>query len=348
MPIKIADRFIGSGCPCFIIADAGVNHNRSLELALRLVDVARQAGADAVKFQTFKAEKIVSPVAPKAEYQIANTQSSESQLEMVKALELTFDEFRSVRDYCQRRNVLFMSTAFDEESADFLDELGMPVFKIPSGEITNLPLIAHIARKRKPILMSTGMSNLEEVREAFNTIQGCGNDEVVILQCTSDYPADPSTINLRAMATMHNEFHVDVGYSDHSRGIEIPLAAVALGACVVEKHFTTDRTLRGPDHKASLEPGELKSMIAAIRTVEASLGDGQKRPSLGELKTAKCARRSLAAARRIPAGTLVTEDMVMILRPGTGMPPAMKPSVLGKRVLQDLEAGELFCVEKLG
>jgi N,N'-diacetyllegionaminate synthase len=348
MPIRIADRTIGSGSPCFIIAEAGVNHNGSLALAIRLVDAAARAGADAVKFQTFKAEKIVSPVAPKAEYQIANTQSSESQLEMVKALELTFDEFRHIYDHCQIRKILFLSTAFDEESADFLDELGMPAFKVPSGEITNLPLLVHIARKRKPILMSTGMSNLEEVREALNTILRCGNDEVVVLQCTSNYPADPSTINLRAMATMRQEFDLDIGYSDHSQGIEIPLAAVALGACVIEKHFTTDRTLCGPDHKASLEPEELKSMISAVRNVEASLGDGLKRPSVDELKTAQCARRSLVAARRIAAGTLVTEDMVTILRPGTGLPPAMKAGICGKRVLQDLEAGELFSVENLG
>jgi N-acetylneuraminate synthase len=347
MPIRVADRIIGLGHPCFVIAEAGVNHNGQLDLALQLVDAAQQAGADAVKFQTFRAEAVVSPIAPKAEYQVANTQSNESQLDMVRELELTFDEFRQVHEHCQQRKMLFLSTPFDADSADFLDQLGMLAFKIPSGEITNFPLVTHIARKHKPIILSTGMANLAEIKEALEAIHATGNHDVVVLHCVSNYPASPSSTNLRAMSTMHDELHVDVGFSDHSQGIEIPLAAVALGACVIEKHFTLDRKLPGPDHKASLEPGELRDMIANIRNVEASLGDGVKRPTAEELKTAECARRSLVAASHIASGTVITDDMVAILRPGTGLPPAMKPRVLGKRALRDLEAGQLFSLEGL-
>jgi len=347
MSIKIADRIIGNGNRCFIIAEAGVNHNGQLDLALKLVDAAQQAGADAVKFQTFRAEDVVSPIAPKADYQVANTQSNESQLEMVRELELTFDEFRRVYEYCQQRNMLFLSTPFDTASVNFLDELGMLAFKIPSGEITNLPLIRHVAGKHKPLILSTGMSNLEEVRVALEAIDACANHDVVVLHCVSNYPADPASINLKAMATMREELRVDVGFSDHTQGIEIALAAVALGACVIEKHFTLDRKLPGPDHKASLEPSELKHMVSSIRNVEVSLGDGIKRPTEAELRTAECARRSLVAAGRIPAGTVITGDMVAILRPGTGLPPAMKLQIIGKRTLRDLERGELFTMQNL-
>ena len=347
MTIKIADRIVGAGHKCFVIAEAGVNHNGKLALALQLVDAAKQANADAVKFQTFKAEDVASPLAPKAEYQVANTQTNESQLDMVRELELTFDEFRKVHEYCKKRGILFLSTPFDHGSVDFLDELGLLAFKIPSGEITNLPLVHHVASKGKPVILSTGMANLQEVRDALETIYSTGNRDVVVLQCVSNYPASPSSINLRAMETMHNEFGVDVGFSDHTQGTEIPLAAVALGACVIEKHFTLDRNLPGPDHKASLEPMELREMITNIRNVEAALGDGVKRPTSEELKTAECARRSLVAAKRIPAGTVITEEMIAILRPGTGMPPAMKPRVLGTRVMRDMEVGELFALDCL-
>jgi N,N'-diacetyllegionaminate synthase len=347
MSIKVADHVIGNGNRCFVIAEAGVNHNGKLKLALELVDAAQQAGADAVKFQTFRAEAVVSPIAPKAEYQIANTQTEESQLEMVRELELSYDEFRQVYEHCQSRNMLFLSTPFDAESADFLDGLGMPAFKIPSGEITNLILVSHVASKHKPIILSTGMANLQEVQEALETIYAAGNHDVVVLQCVSNYPASPASINLRAMDTMRKQFGVDVGFSDHTQGIEIPLASVALGATVVEKHFTLDRNLPGPDHKASLEPGELKEMIAKIRNVEDALGNGIKQPTAEELKTAECARRSLVAAIHIPAGTAVTSEMISILRPGTGLRPALMPLVLGRCVLQSLEAGELFALDNL-
>lgn len=348
MPAKIGENIIGNGHPCFVIAEAGVNHNGQMDLAFKLVDAAKDAGANAVKFQTFKTEKVVSPIAPKAEYQVANTESAGSQLDMIRKLELTFNEFRQLHAYCAERKILFLSTPFDTESADFLNELGMTGFKIPSGEITNFPLVAHVARMQKPIIMSTGMANMGEVTRALEEIYTCGNRDVVLLHCVSNYPAEPSSINLRAMATMREEFRVDVGYSDHTRGIEIPLAAVALGACVIEKHFTLDKNLPGPDHKASLEPHELREMVRCIRNVEASLGNGKKIPTADELKTADAARRSLVAARRILAGTVITDEMIAILRPGTGLQPAMKPSVVGKRLLRNLDEGELFALENLG
>lgn len=342
MAIRIGSRTIGRGQPCYVIAEAGVNHNGHLDLALQLVDAAKEAGATAVKFQTFKAEKVASPVAQKAEYQVANTESTESQLEMIRELELSFDQFRRIYSYCQERDILFLSTPFDEESADFLDSLGMLAFKIPSGEITNTPFLAHVARKKKPIIMSTGMSTMEEIRDALNTIYDSGNRDVILLHCISNYPASVSSVNLRAMATMREQLHVDVGFSDHTEGIEIPLAAVALGACLVEKHFTLDRDLPGPDHKASLEPSALQAMITGIRNVEAALGDGVKVPTATELQTAACARRSLVAARHIPAGTMITDEMIDILRPGTGLRPSLKPHIIGKRLVKDIAKGELF------
>lgn len=347
MNIEIGNVIVGSQEPCFIIAEAGVNHNGSLDLALRLVDAAVDAGANAVKFQTFKSEKVVSAGAPKAEYQVASTGNSESQLEMVRRLELSYEAFGRIYDYCQRRGILFLSTPFDEESCDFLDGLGMSAFKIPSGEITNLPFLRHIALKGKPIIMSTGMSTMAEINDALACVDATGNKKVIVLHCVSCYPASPSSVNLRVLAAMRDSLRVDIGYSDHTLGIEIPLAAVALGACLIEKHFTLDRKLTGPDHQASLEPHELKAMVEGIRKVEASLGDGLKRPTEAELKTAQCARRSLVAACDMLAGTVIADEMVAILRPGTGLPPSMKPSVVGRRLLVDLREGELFSLEKL-
>lgn len=347
MFIEIAGRRVGAGNRCFVIAEAGVNHNGRLDRALQLVDAAQVAGADAVKFQTFKAEQVVSPNAPKAEYQVANTGSDESQLEMVRELELTFEEFRQIYAHCEHRKMLFLSTPFDAESADFLDELGMPAFKIPSGEITNFPFLEHVARKQKPLILSTGMSTMSEVKEALDVISATGNRNVIVLHCVSNYPACPSTINLRAMGSMRDQLGVDVGFSDHTMGLEIPLAAVALGACVIEKHFTLDRNLPGPDHKASLETGDLERMIKGIRDVESSLGNGVKFPSDEELKTAACARRSLVAACDMFPGTLITSGMISILRPGTGLPPAMRSRVIGRQVVRKIQKGELLSLEHI-
>ena len=345
--IKIARRKISHRHPCFVIAEAGVNHNGDVELAKRLVDVATEAGADAVKFQTFKAERVVSATAPKAEYQLQTTDAAESQLDMLRRLELSPEAHRELQAYCQERGVLFMSTPFDEESADLLDELGVPVFKIGSGEITNCPFLEYVARKGKPIILSTGMSYLSEVDEAVRVIHDAGCDQLVLLHCISNYPADPADANLRAMQTMAIAFGVPVGYSDHTLGTEVAIVAVALGACVIEKHFTLDRSLPGPDHRASLEPDELTALVQGIRTVEAALGHERKEPAASEADTAAVARRSLVAAKDISAGTKLTEELIAIKRPGTGLPPSMRPYLIGHTVRMTIPAGALLTLEML-
>ncbi|MDT4969343.1 MAG: N,N-diacetyllegionaminate synthase [Acidobacteriota bacterium] len=346
-PISIAGREVGPGHSCFVIAEAGVNHNGSLESALQLVDVAVQAGADAIKFQTFKAEHLVTSDAPKAAYQLRNTGTTESQYEMLLGLELSHEAHRVLMSYCSQRDILFMSTPFDEESADFLDELGVPVFKLPSGEITNLPFITHVARKGKPLIVSTGMAWMSEVEAAVQSITACGNQDFILLHCVSNYPAEAADVNLRAMRAMEEKFNVPVGYSDHTSGIEVALAAVALGACIIEKHFTLSRDLPGPDHRASLEPEELTAMVRGIRLIEAALGHGRKEPAASEAETASIARRSLVAARDIEAGTKLTEALISIKRPGSGLSPAMLPQVLGRRMRVPARAGTLLTLEML-
>ena len=345
--IYINERPIGPGHPCFIIGEAGVNHNGDLKMALELVDAAVQAKVDAVKFQTFRTELVMTRAAPKAQYQLETTGDAGNQFEMVKGLELAPKDFVQISSYCEERNILFLSSPFDVPSVDLLGELGVAAFKVPSGEITNLPYLAHIASKGKPMIVSTGMSNISEVATALNTIESSGNPDVVLLQCTSNYPANPSDANLRAMQTMETAFGVPVGYSDHTPGVEVPLAAVALGACVVEKHFTLDRDLPGPDHRASLEPGELTDLVRGIRIVEASLGDGRKEPKASEANTAVVARKSLVAARAIPAGTTITDDLVAIKRPGSGLPPSMLPYVVGRSLRVDVDEDTLFSLEML-
>jgi N,N'-diacetyllegionaminate synthase len=343
--VSLKQRLIGVDGPCFVIAEAGVNHNGDLKLARQLIDVAVEAGAEAVKFQTFKAGKVVSYSAPKAAYQLQTTDQAESQYEMLRKLELPYQAHRKLKDYCQERDILFMSTPFDEESADFLESLGVEVFKIGSGEITNIPLLEHIAGKQKPIILSTGMSTLVEVGQAVQVIRAMGNDQVVLLQCVSNYPADPRDVNLRAMRTMATAFQVPVGYSDHTPGIEVALAAVALGACVIEKHFTLDRTLPGPDQQASIEPDELKALVRGIRTVESALGHGRKEPAASEANTRAIARRSLVAACDLPAGTKLSLEHIAIRRPGTGLPPLMRPYLVGLSLREAVFAGTLFTME---
>jgi N,N'-diacetyllegionaminate synthase len=345
--VKIAQHIIGDGQPCFIIAEAGVNHNGMIEQAQRLVDIAAQVGADAVKFQTFKAERLASENAPKAGYQLTTTDSGESQLDMLRRLELSSADHQKLLAYCQERKILFLSTPFDELSADLLDELDVAAFKIGSGEITNLPFLNHVARKSKPMIVSTGMASLEEVEAAVETICSVGNDQLVLLHCVSNYPADPADANLRAMDTLRRAFNVPVGFSDHTLGIEVPLAAVALGARVIEKHFTLDRCLPGPDQQASLEPHELQAMVAGIRKVEMALGDGKKIPAASEANTSEVARKSLVAAQDIPAGTVLTEAMIAIKRPGSGLPPTMRPSIIGRTAGKDIAAGSLLKLEEL-
>jgi N-acetylneuraminate synthase len=345
--IRVGNKEIGPNRPCFIIAEAGVNHNGDIALAMRLIDAAAEAGVDAVKFQTYIADHIVSPQAPKGEYQLSRTDVDESQLEMLMRLELPFSAFEKLFNYCQQCEILFLSTPFDEESADFLADLGVAAYKLSSGEITNTPFLAHMASYRRPMIVSTGMSNLNEVETAVRTIEDAGNHELILLHCVSNYPADPADVNLRAMDTLSEAFGYPVGYSDHTLGIEVAIAAVALGACVIEKHFTLDRDLPGPDHNASLEPSELEALVRGIRLVEASLGDGNKQPAGSEANTAAVARKSLVAATDISTGTKLTIEMIDIKRPGTGLAPGLRQDLIGRIARQDIPAGTLLTWEML-
>ena len=340
--IKIDGREIGPGKPCFIIAEAGVNHNHDLATAIRLIEVAVQAGADAVKFQTFKADRLISPAARKARYQTVNTSAEESQLDMVRRLELPYEWHQQLMDCCRQHGILFLSTPFDDESADFLAGLGVAAFKISSGEINNLPFLERVAGFGKPIILSTGMARLGEVETALDTLYRKNLREVILLHCVISYPTSACDANLRAMETMRNAFGVPVGYSDHTMGNDVPIAAVALGACVIEKHFTLDRTLPGPDQQASAEPDELKALVVSIRNVEAALGHGRKEPAECERDTAEVARKSLLAAIDIPQGSRISRDAIAIMRPGTGLPPAMLPYVLGRISRRPIAAGELL------
>lgn len=343
--MKIGDRKIGPGNPVFVIAEAGVNHNGDLSLALKLVDAAKAAGADAVKFQTFVADSVISPGTAKAEYQKQATGEQESQLEMVKRLELSFADFRKIDQHCHELDILFISTPFDFESVDFLDDLNVPAFKISSGDLTNHPLLELVASKGRPIILSTGMSDLNEVSEAVEVVRASGNSQIALLQCVTNYPADVSEVNLKAMRTMSDAFGVAVGYSDHTLGIEIALAATALGACIIEKHFTLDRTLPGPDHRASLEVPDLIAMIAGIRNVQSALGDGIKSPGPSEAGNASVARRSIVATRDIAAGSAISRDALGLKRPGTGLPPKMLPHVVGHTARVDVKAGDLLRID---
>src|SRR4030067_2674378 len=327
----------------FIIAEAGVNHNGNMDTAIKLIDMAKKAGADAIKFQTFKSERLVTRSTPKAKYQKANTGSGESQLEMLKRLELTSDNFKRLFSYCRKKNIIFMSTPFDEKSADMLDRLGMGFFKIPSGEITNKPLIQHIAGKNKPVILSTGMSYLSEVEKAVRWIyeiwnKSGFNQQLTLLHCVSDYPAHAADINLYAMNTLKTAFGLSVGYSDHTLGIEVPIAAVAIGAKVIEKHFTLDKNMKGPDHKASLEPDELKAMVKAIRNVEKAMGDGIKRPTEKEDETRIIARRSLVAKRDLKKGDVINSGDIIIKRPGSGILPEFKETIRGMKASKNIIA----------
>ena len=328
----------------FIIAEAGVNHNGSLGLAKKLVDAAADAGADAVKFQTFKANNLVSKSAHKAEYQKQTTAADETQHAMLAKLELDDAAHRAIIEHCKRRQILFLSTPFDIESADMLEGLGMPIYKIPSGEITNLPYLRHISRLGKGIILSTGMSDLQEVENALGALEseGTPRSKITVLHATTEYPCPIEDVNLKAMLTIQKEFGVKVGYSDHTSGIEVPIAAVALGACVIEKHFTLDRTMDGPDHKASLEPGELKAMVSAIRNVEQALGDGLKRPSPSELKNIPIARKSLVAICGIKKGDLFSEKNLGAKRPGHGISPMHWDELIGQPARRDFAVDELI------
>jgi N,N'-diacetyllegionaminate synthase len=332
----------------FVIAEAGVNHDGDVDKAVALVDAATDAHADAVKFQTFSADRLVTRAAPKAAYQKQTTSANESQHAMLKRLELSDDAHRRLAQHAASRGIAFWSTPFDEVAADFLDALGVPVFKVPSGELTNLPFLRHVAKKRKPMVISTGMATLAEVERALGVVRDVDAAlDVVVLHCTSNYPAAPETANLRAMDTLARAFGVVVGYSDHTLGLAVPTAAVALGARVLEKHFTLDKRAPGPDHAASLDVAELKALVAAVRAVEVALGDGVKRPVPSEREVANVARKSIVAARALPLGHTLGGDDVVMRRPGSGLGAELLPVVVGRTLKRALAEGELVSFEVL-
>jgi len=343
---RIGNRVIGAEHPVFVIAEAGVNHNGKVNLAKKLIDTAKKIGADAVKFQVFKAEAIVTKTAEKAAHQKRGARD-ESQYEMLKKLELTEDEFKQLAAHAKRRNIVFLASAYDKESVDLLDELNVPAFKVPSAEITNLPLLKHIARKGKPVIISTGMSNLGEIKEALEAIKDEGVKDIILLHCVSNYPVKVEEVNLRAMKTLTQTFGLPVGFSDHTLGITVPIAAVVLGAAVIEKHFTLDRTLPGPDHMASLEPAEFRQMVNAIRGVEKALGDGIKRQTRSEDEVKKALRKSVVAKVEIPRGTTITEKMLDVKRPGTGMSPRDINKIIGRKAKKRIKPDELITFQKL-
>ena len=327
---------------CLVIAEAGVNHNGDIELAKRLVDAAYYAGADYIKFQTFKTDNLVTVKARKAEYQERQTSSGESQYFMLKRLELSYQNFILLNDYCRAKGISFLSTPFDKESIEFLDKLGMVVWKIPSGEVTNYPYLVKIAETHKPIIMSTGMCTLDDVNSAIQVLNSHGCGPITLLHCTTEYPTPYSEVNLKAMETLRSRFNLPVGYSDHTQGIVIPIAAVAMGAVVLEKHFTLNRTMEGPDHKASLDPGELKAMVEAIRCVEVSLGDGVKNPTDSERRNMVIARKSIVALKPIREGERFTTENITTKRPGSGITPMQWNEVIGQFAKRSFEEDELI------
>ncbi len=328
----------------FIIAEAGVNHNGLIDNAYRLIDVAVEAGADAVKFQTFKAEKLVSKSADKANYQKQTTDESETQFEMIKKLELSVDVHKKLIKYCNERGIMFLSTPFDHDSINLLNELGLEIMKIPSGEITNLPYLRHIGALKKKVILSTGMSTLEEVGDALSILinAGTAKENITVLHANTMYPTPLNDANLNAMLTIQQEFDITVGYSDHTMGIEADIAAVAMGASIIEKHFTLDNSLSGPDHKASLEPKELKAMVTSIRNIEKALGNGVKVPSNSEKPNISVARKSIVANQTIKIGDIFTEENITVKRPGNGISPMKWDEVVGSVSEKDYQIDELI------
>jgi len=347
MEIEIQGRRIGAGQPCFVIAEAGVNHNGSLDLARRLIDAAAEAGADAVKFQTFSAEDLVTQSAPMAEYQERALGAGDSQFTMLRKLELSHDDHRVLAEYAGRKGILFLSTPFDEGSVRLLADLGVAAFKISSGDLTNHPLLECMARFGRPMILSTGMANLAEVEDAVRVIRAAGHPPLALLHCVSCYPADPRVVNLRAMATLAVRCGVPVGFSDHTLGMEVAVAAVAAGACIIEKHLTLDCSLPGPDHQASLEPGAFAEMMRGIRLVDAALGDGRKEPLPEEANTARVARKSVVTARKVAAGEVLTAEALTIKRPGHGFAPAMRAALIGRTARAALPPGTVLTPEML-
>ncbi len=345
--IKIGDHFVGKGQPVFIIAEAGVNHDGSTEKAKKLIDVAAQAKADAVKFQTFQTDKLLIQALEKCTYQKVGDGEEGSYAEMIRRLEISREMHHELFSYCRQKGILFLSTPFDEGSVDLLDELGVPAFKVDSGNLNNPHLLKHIASKGKPMIISTGMATVGEIDEALNTVYAAGNRQVILLHCTSNYPPQASDVNLQAMKTMRLQFNVPIGYSDHTPGLPVTLAAVGLSAVVIEKHFTLDRSAKGPDHLASLEPQELIDLVKGIRMVSASLGSTQKAPVPAEKEVADSLRRSVVSLGAIPKGTTITREMIAIKRPGNGIPPKFFDLIVGRAAQQDIPADSVISWDQI-
>lgn len=334
--IKIGKKYIGYGEPAFIIAEMGVNHNGDMRLVRKIIDEAVEAGVDAIKFQKFTTEDLVTVNAPKAKYQEATTDSSESQFKMLKKLELSTEQLKELKAYADQKGILSFATPFDENSVDFLEELDVEAYKIGSGDVTNIPLLKKVAMKGKPIILSTGMSTLSDVEEAVEAVFSQGNQKLILMHCTSNYPTDLKDVNLKAMDTVQQAFSLPTGYSDHTMGISVSVAAVARGAVAIEKHFTLDRSLEGPDHLASLEPDELKQLVSEIRNVEACLGSSIKKPAESELEVKLVAQKSIVATTNIKAGTILTSEMLTCKRPSTGIPPKYIDVVVGRKATVDI------------
>lgn len=326
----------------FIIAEAGVNHNGDIKLAKKLIDAALESGVDAVKFQTFKSEKLVTKKAVMADYQKTNIGKEESQYEMLKRLEVSFEDFKELKAYCHNKGIIFLSTPFDFKSADFLNEIGISAFKISSSDLTNLPLIERIAQFNKPIILSSGMATMGEIEEAVNAIKNIGNEEIAVLHCTSNYPASKEKANLKVISTLREAFGVIAGYSDHTEGTLIPSAAAVLGSAIIEKHFTLDKNMDGPDHKASLEPDELKKMVNEIRVIEKALGNGIKTCIEEEINTKQVARKSIVAARRIAAGEIIAFEDLDFKRPENGMKPSEYKKIVGRKARVEIDEEEVI------
>ena len=328
----------------FIIAEAGVNHNGSLELAKKLIDVASESGADAVKFQTFNAEKLVSKNAQKADYQKQTTDTKESQFDMIKKLELDLETHKELISYCKTKNIMFLSTPFDHDSIELLSDLGLEIFKIPSGEITNLPYLRHIGKLNKKVILSTGMADIGEIEDALDVLieAGTKKENITVLHANTMYPTPMEDVNLKAMVTIGNSFDIAFGYSDHTLGIEVDIAAVAMGACCIEKHFTLDKMMEGPDHKASLEPDELKAMVKAIRNIELALGNSVKKPSKSEIPNMQIARKSIVAKLDIKKGDKLSEKNITIKRPGNGINPMRWDEIVGTIASKDYTEDEII------
>lgn len=339
--IKIKNKLIGQKCSVFIIAEAGVNHNGSLDLAKKMVDLAKISGVDAIKFQTFKGEDVVTRDASMVEYQKKNTGKKQTQLEMLKKIELSYLDFNKIKIYCDKKKIIFLSTPHSEDAVDFLEPL-VPAYKIGSGDLTNLPLLEKIARKNKPIILSTGMSDLYEVMEAVKLIKKNGNKKLILLHCTTNYPCRLGEVNLRAMLTLKNKFKLPIGYSDHTEGILAPIAAVSMGARVLEKHFTLDKNLPGPDHRASLDPKELREMVDNIREIEKILGSKTKKSTQDEEKIKKLVRKSIVAKKYIMKGEKITADLISIKRPGFGIQPVYLDRIIGRIAKEDIRDDQLI------